>query len=253
MNSNTNLSRQGKSKRQNRKPKRTNQQISSRPQYDAMKGISQKQVVVKELGGFPNAYKWRYSITAVQPIPVNGTAVSSGITFALNAPSVRSGLGWATLSNVYDEYIVTAADVRVDFVNKSTTVPYRVNMSPYDDDINVSFIPTTDTLFVQSPLSQTKTMATVSGSPSTVTLSRRWTVQEMAGLNKPADQFADLLTGYVGGTFSSHVFSAPTNIWSVYVSCTTCDGSAHLANVVYANVYILYEFTFFSRLSGAAY
>lgn len=201
-----------------------------------------------DVGGLPAELKWHYLVQdRYEAIPLSASQ-SSGVKFAFNYPEDRVSLGWPLLSGAYQGFCVTASHMRVLFTNKSTSVSYRVAVTPYNEATNISIPPTNDNILISSPFSKQSLLGPVAGNAGSIHVDNRVDVHRLFGLPQKVSPVVDDYCGDIGGANTSFSYAAPIIKGSWAVTCSTTDGTTVPANTVYVAVSILYDVTFYDKL-----
>jgi hypothetical protein len=205
-----------------------------------------KSSTIKELGGFPGYYNWRYGHSATNAPFAIAAQPASMFNLGLNYPTAFTGYGWPTLSLVYDSYVIKRCALYINVFNKSTTVAYRLTICPYNFDELTAYPTATDDQFANNPFAVSVVVGN-SGSSNVKLLSNAIDMARLAGLPK-IDQANDSYTGYVGGSNSDQVFTKPQQQYRWNVSIQSMDGSTIPATTLYCSFNLIYDIVMFDKL-----
>lgn len=142
--------------------------------------------------------------------------------------------------------MVHGCRIELFFANLSTTIPIRVNCTPYSNDKVTAFPLGTDDLMVDNPRASTSFCSVIGGGNDTKRLMNAIDMGTLSG--QPNDTSTEQLTGFTGGTNSTRVYAAPADLYLWYVSAQSINGANLALNGAYFSAKVFYEVEFYSRL-----
>lgn len=201
---------------------------------------------INSLSGFPQTYRTYIAHANTNQVLGYGSQVSDQKSVFLNT-LLTGALGYAPLALVYNRYIVHSARIEVTFANMSTTIPMRVSVTPYNNDMILLLPLPGDDDFVENQYNRKSFLSILGGGHDTQKVVNSISLSALSGIKQLTTQ-TDSMIGFTGSANSSDPFSAPLNVFRWLVSAQTINGSTLATGAIYYSAKIIQEVEFFDKL-----
>jgi len=208
--------------------------------------------MVRTPGGFPDRYFTKFIVYNNFTIGDTGNPYVRQSINVYDPTETFPGFtdnpsGWVTLKEVYDNYLVLGAAIKV-IASNATTTPVTVTV--FTDNTETT---TTDlsayTDWMEYPYAKQVVLAGNTGGTCVKSINHNITTRKVFGLTRLSPQDSEF-TGYCGSTNSNNAYQIPSINWRYILGVATLTGSNLAASAVTGTIKVTIYMCLFNRLRG---